>query len=97
MTGKHRNLNFKPMFAYAVGTKLRLEKIIKEDNDTNKHLIQVRAKKGGSADVYVLYASEPKNYVGKLVEVSSIEKDFMRNTYYMKPVDEMIKVKRASS
>lgn len=96
MTGKHRDLSFKLVPAYAVGTKLKLGRIVKEKNDTRNHVVRVSAKRGSANDVYILYASEPKNYLGQLVEVGRVDKEFMRNTYYLRPVGEAGKVKRAS-
>ncbi|MEM4244751.1 MAG: hypothetical protein QW404_01555 [Candidatus Nanoarchaeia archaeon] len=96
MTGKHRNLVLKPGYTYSVGTKLRLEGIVKENKETLKHIVRVSAKKGNVNDVYILYGSEPKSYLGQLIEVERVEKDFMRNVYYLRPVGELGKAKHVS-
>lgn len=96
MTGKHRDYIFKPGHVYSVGTKLKLEKILREDMDTVKHLVRVSAKKGNTSDVYILYAKDPSEYLGELVEVEKVDKNFMRNTYYLRAIKDAGKVRRSS-
>lgn len=93
MTGKHREFRFKPARPYAVGTKLKLEKILKEDKYNHKHLVRVNAKKGNVGDVYILYSLNPEDVAGNFVEIERVEPGFMRNTYYVRPLGGTARVK----
>jgi len=96
MTGKHRTFNLKTERPYAVGTKFKLERIVKEEYETHKHIVRVSAKRGNANDVYILYAAEPKKYLNQLVEVERVRPDFMHNTYYLKPAGEKSEFRRVS-
>lgn len=96
MTGKHRNFVFKPEYVYQVGAKLKLERIVSRNKNMYKSLVQVSAKKGNVRDVYILQAENPSGHLGSLVEVERVDRDFMRNTYYLRPVNDKGKVRRPS-
>ena len=96
MTGKHRDFRFKSKHVYSVGTRLKLEKILKEDKDNYKHLVYVNAKKGNVGDVYILYSDKPEEVLGNLVEIEKVEQGFMYNTYYVRSLEDMVKIKRVS-